>query len=46
MPLKKDQMADLLDKDFKKMLKELKEELEKVKKMEVNRNISKGMENL
>ena len=46
MPLKKDQMADLLDKDFKKMLKELKEELEKVKKMEVNRNISKGIENL
>ena len=46
MPLKKDQMADLLDKDFKKMLKELTEELEKVKKMEVNRNISKGIENL
>ena len=39
-------MADLLDKDFKKMLKELKEELEKVKKMEINRNISKGIENL
>lgn len=39
-------MADLRDKDFKKMLKELKEELEKVKKMEINGNISKGIENL
>lgn len=37
-------MADLLDKDFKKMLKELKEDLEKVKKMEINRNSSKGIE--
>lgn len=46
MPLKKDQMADLLDKDFRKMLKELKEDLEKVKKMEINGNISKGIENL
>ena len=46
MPLKKDQMADLLDKDFRKMLKELKEDLEKVKKMEINGSISKGIENL
>lgn len=46
MPLKKDQMADLLDKDFRKMLKELKEDLEKLKKMEINGNISKGIENL
>jgi len=39
-------MADLLDKDFRKMLKELKEDLEKLKKMEINGNISKGIENL
>ena len=39
-------MADLLDKDFRKMLKELKEDLEKVKKMEINGSISKGIENL
>lgn len=49
--LEKGQLAHLLDKDFKttilKMLKELKEDVEKVKKMiQQNGNINKEKENL